>query len=81
MTIEYKLDEDGGFTCGNTETGLTSYAFPTSVHATAARKNPAYVARAMLRGEELTLSATKATRADFDERQWKKLRLSVPVGG
>ncbi len=38
MAIVYKLDQDGGFTCGDTETRMTAYAFPTSPYATAAKK-------------------------------------------
>lgn len=45
----YHLDSDGGFTCGDTDTEHTAYAYPTSTHATAAKRNPAKVARQMLR--------------------------------
>jgi hypothetical protein len=30
MAHAYKLDADGGFSCGNTKTGVTAYAYPTN---------------------------------------------------
>lgn len=51
MAIVFKHTPDGGFLCGDTETGLTAYAFATSPNEVASRKNPARVAAKMLAGE------------------------------
>ena len=48
MNIHH-IDPAGGFTCGDTDTEHTAYAYPSSVHATAAKRNPAKVAAEMLR--------------------------------
>ncbi len=49
MAILIKLDERGGFTCGDTTTGRASYAYPTSEHANKARRDPHGIAVRMLR--------------------------------
>jgi hypothetical protein len=49
--ILFKLDAQGGFTCGDTETGRTAYAYPTSSHAQAAKKQPELVAAKMMANE------------------------------
>lgn len=46
-----QFDVLGGFTVVDTESGLTSYAYPSSTHATNARKRPGVVAKQMIRGE------------------------------
>ncbi len=48
MAILIKLDERGGFTCGDTTTGRASYAYPTSECAIGARHDPHGVAVCML---------------------------------
>ena len=47
MPILYRLDAEGGFTVGDTDSGFASYAYPSSPHADAARKNPKRVAAEM----------------------------------
>lgn len=49
--IVFKLTNDGAFLAGDTETGRTAYAYPTSDHAFAARKHPQKVANEMMRNE------------------------------
>ncbi len=49
MAILVKLDERGGFTCGDTDTGRASYAYPTSECAIGARHDPHGIAVRMLR--------------------------------
>jgi hypothetical protein len=51
MSILYKLDAQGGFTCGDTETGRTAYAYPTSISADDAKHDPLRVARRMMKHE------------------------------
>lgn len=66
--IVHKFDASGGFIVGNTATGLTSYAYPTSTHATEARRNARKVAAFMVGHER-----DSAIRADFDSRNWRDL--------
>src|SRR5579862_6590692 len=49
--ILYLLEPDGGFLVGDTETRFAAYAYPTSDHADAARKDPAAIAATMLEEE------------------------------
>ncbi|MCW2242223.1 hypothetical protein [Azospirillum canadense] len=58
MTILYMHTPEGGFLAGDTETGLTSYAYPTSSDATKAKRNPAKVAAEMMANE--TASSRRA---------------------
>jgi hypothetical protein len=51
MAILFKLDAKGGFTCGDTETGRTAYAYPHSPNARAAKYDPALVASEMMANE------------------------------
>jgi hypothetical protein len=48
MTILFKLDSAGGFTVGDTATGRTAYAYPTSANASQARQLPYSVATEMM---------------------------------
>ena len=68
--IEYLLDAQGGFTCGDTETGLTSYAYPTSTHATLARRVPERIAAEMVKAAK---RFAHLSRADYDTRNWQKI--------
>jgi hypothetical protein len=54
MAILHRLDAQGGFTCGDTITGLTAYAYPTSPHAVAAKRGPGMVAEEMIAHEKAT---------------------------
>lgn len=47
MALIHLLDGDGGFTVGDTNTGTTLYAYPTSPRASQARRNPVGVATTM----------------------------------
>jgi hypothetical protein len=73
MAITYKLLEDGAFVAGDTDSRLTSYAYPTSIHATKAKRRPGKVAAAMIAGEEAAITATRNIRSDYDERNWQRL--------
>ncbi len=44
-TIIYALTDDGAFMFGDTETGLSGYAYPTSPRADKAKKDAARTAR------------------------------------
>ena len=74
MIILYKVCEDGAFVAGDTESGLTSYAHPTSTHADDARRNarkPAYLER--LARDMLKAERHAATRAEYDARNTERL--------
>lgn len=66
--IIYKLEEDGGFRCGDTESNLTSYAYPSSLDAKQAKKNPVKVSARMIANEGVM-------RGDgsYDKRNWERL--------
>jgi hypothetical protein len=51
MTVLYCLDSDGSFLVGDTRTGRTAYAYPSSHNAVAARHDPLRTAAMMLSGE------------------------------
>jgi hypothetical protein len=73
MAIVHKILKGGAFVCGDTESGITSYAYPTSPSADLARKLPVAVATDMMRREHETLKFTLGTRADYDARNWDQL--------
>ena len=73
--IVYNLLPDGGFVCGDTQTRATSYAYPTSDHAVAARKNPAKVAIDMVKqaNEWLAGHDVCSLTANYNLRNWTEL--------
>jgi hypothetical protein len=68
--IVYKLLDDGGFVCGDTETRLTSYAYPTSTYAGTAKRNPLVVAEKMVQRERRYGGKFEAF---YDAQNWVKL--------
>jgi len=68
--IKFNLDTDGGFTCGDTATGLTCYAYPSSTYATQAKRKPFSTAVEMLHAERRYGLPHEAA---YDARQWVKL--------
>lgn len=74
MTIRYHLDERGGFVCGDTESGVTSYAYPSSTNAMQARKFPGVVAAQMVAGQAWRLGRDPLPyEREYDARNWVKL--------
>lgn len=51
MTLNYRHDGQGGFAVRLAGTNISCYAYPSSEHATAARKNGAKVAEKMMAAE------------------------------
>jgi hypothetical protein len=47
-TITYKFDEQGGFVAADLNAKLAAYAYPTSIFASRARRDPDGVARDMI---------------------------------
>lgn len=70
MTTHFRMLEDGAFVAGDPDTGLTAYAYPTSISATKARKTPVTVAKEMLSREVVTRTHD---RTDYDLRNWQRL--------
>ncbi len=73
MAILHKLMADGGFLCGDTETGMTAYAYPTSTYAVAARKKPEGVAAEMI-AHEHAFCRTIPSIKDGDARHMAELQ-------
>lgn len=71
MSIVFKLLDDGGFVVGDTDTGRTAYAYPTSPFATKAKKSPVNVAKAMMRN--VARDGRSSTVIAYDTRNWTKL--------
>jgi hypothetical protein len=71
MAIEYKMDASGGFYAADTETKVIEYAYPTSIHAEAARKHPEQVAAQMM-NTQLHYDAQWAT--ERWERMWPQMQ-------
>ena len=73
MAILYKIGTDGSFTAGDTTTGFTSYAYPSSHHATRAIRYPdrcEWIA-SMMTARELRHGSPH--EAEYDARNWKRL--------
>ena len=74
MTIVHKLLPDGGFVAGDTHTGRTSYAYPTSPSAKLGRKQPGEAAADMMRRENAISAAARSVGGqDYDARNWARL--------
>lgn len=82
--LRYVFDDTGGFIAGNFETGVISYAYPTSTHARNAKKAPRKVAYLMTSTwdtetvHRLWIETCPGAPEDC-ARLWKKL--NVLVGG
>ena len=48
MALLHLMHADGGFLCGDTDIGLAEYAYPSSVYAVAAQRDPVRVMHEML---------------------------------
>lgn len=74
MALYYSLANDGSFTTGDSETGLTCYAFPTSSHATKAKRMPLAVAGEMMRNDNGMDYARKSLAVKhYDRVNWKRI--------
>ena len=74
MAIVYKLDSDGGFTCGDTESRVTVYAYPTSPMASSAKRDPLATATVRLERENrASFRGSPLIVADYDARNWRVL--------
>lgn len=75
MTLRFKLLDDGAFVCGDTETSVTAYAYPTSAYATEAQRCGHDVATEMM--EKAAWRAAKGQDNSrfikFDSSNWERL--------
>jgi hypothetical protein len=72
MTIIFKLLSDGAFVAGDTESGMTTYAYPTSTNAEAAKKHPerqSIYAQSMIDSQR----RNNGIGADYDDANWQRL--------
>jgi len=70
--IYHTLGQDGSFTCGDSVTGITVYAYPTSQHATEAKKNADKTAIEMLANEIASLHCGRIGQ-EYDLNNWKRI--------
>lgn len=73
--IVFRLEPDGGFVAGDTETRRTSYAYPSSPNATLARKLPERIAGEMIASaNRFAASCPNAQIEEYDARMWASLQ-------
>lgn len=72
MNVIFKMLPDGGFIAGDTDSRLTSYAYPSSPHAIVAKKYPRTVAEDILGAEKLHYRQLDSVK-EYDARNWKIL--------
>ena len=72
MTIRFKLETNGAFIAGDTETGRTAYAYPSSTYAMQAKRHPKTVAAEMMADENST-GRWRDAFDDYDLRHWTRI--------
>jgi hypothetical protein len=77
MAIVHHLDAQGGFTVGDTDTGRTRYAYPTSAHAKWAARNPDREAAMMIASANRYAGPNARETADYDARNWLRLNAAT----
>lgn len=78
MAIIFKVEDDGGFVCGDLGSRITAYAYPTTRHAVDAARSPSDARMTA----EIMLSAEVSYRAlgcrtqgtIYDDDNWVTLR-------
>ena len=69
MDVVFKMLDDGGFVAGDRDSGMTSYAYPSSPHANVAKKHPKLVAEDMLGSEWMQARSIPAVK-EYDRKNW-----------
>lgn len=72
MTLKYKLLNSGAFVAGDVDTGITSYAYQSSVYATEARRRPRAIAETMVSGESPYMHVSDYAKG-YDLGNWELL--------
>jgi hypothetical protein len=80
MNVVFAMINNGGFVAGDRDSGMTSYAYPSSPHALVAKKYPKLVAEDMLGSERMSYRSVPAVK-EYDLANWRKLRDAHPTGG
>ena len=75
LCIETKFDKMGGFYAANLSNHTIAYAYPSSTHAVAAKKNPAKTADAMLFSQSHILPATE--QPQWFKDRWPRTRAAM----
>jgi len=73
--IETKMDKNGGFYAANLTNKTIEYAYPSSIHATQAKKSPAKVAEAMLFSQSHITSQTQQSLWMIE--RWEYMRAAM----
>lgn len=71
--ILYAIDQFGGFTAGDTESGYTSYAYPSSEHAQDAKHDPEDAAMEMIASELNWTRPEYLSEITYDILNWKRI--------
>lgn len=69
MKIRFRTLEDGGFVAGDTDSQITSYAYPSSPHALVAKRHPKAVAEDMLGSEKIHYRQLESVK-EYDRKNW-----------
>lgn len=69
MNVVFKMLDDGGFVAGDRDSGMTSYAYPSSPHATVAKQYAKLVAEDMLRSEWMQARNIPFVK-EYDRKNW-----------
>lgn len=72
MKVQFAYLTNGAFVAGDMNSGMTSFAYPSSPHAIVAKKYPALVAAEMIESERMSYRSIPAVQ-DYDCRNWKIL--------
>lgn len=75
MANIFRYTKGGGFVCGDTKTGITVYAYPTSTNARRAIRHPLEVAEHMLCMENRHAKSCRSTPEvkNYDAANWVAL--------
>lgn len=71
MTVVFKMLANIGFVAGDTATGRTAFAYPTSPHATSARRHPLRVATEMMK--QANAFTSPYSTSEYDANNWRLL--------
>lgn len=73
MNAIFAMLDDGAFVAGDRDSGMTSYAYPSSPHALVAKSYPKMIAEDMLSSERMSYRSVPAAK-EYDLRNWARLR-------
>lgn len=71
--LVWLFGDDGSFTCGDAMSRVTSYSYPTSPNASAARKGDAHDLAQSILKHEAEMRCGMAHEAEYDARNWARI--------